>query len=130
MMPDITTTLDFALHRMIGVVEKLIVYPDQMQKNMDALGGLHNSQRVLLALTQKGMSREDAYAIVQRHALPIWEEGGSLLENLKADEQVMTHLSAEELAACFDDTAHTKHIDTIFNRVFGTNVTTIERKKA
>ena len=117
--PDATVTLDFALHRMAGVVEKLVVYPENMQKNLDRLGGLVHSQRVLLALTQKGVSREDSYAWVQRNAMPVWRGQGDFLSLLKADKDVSKALSAAELEALFDLGYHTKHVDTIFKRVFG-----------
>ena len=115
--PDATVTLDFALNRLAGVVEKLVVYPDNMLKNMNALGGLVFSQRVLLALTQKGVSREDAYRLVQRNAMPVWLEGKDFLALLKADADVV--LSDGELEDLFDLGYHTKHVDTIFKRVFG-----------
>ena len=118
--PDATVTLDFALNRLAGVIEKLVVYPEAMKKNLDRLGGLHNSQRVLLALTQKGVSREDAYRLVQRNAMKTWEQGKDFLSELKADEDVAARLSADELEAMFDLGYHTKHVDTIFARVFGT----------
>ncbi|MGB1006397.1 MAG: adenylosuccinate lyase [Thalassobaculaceae bacterium] len=117
--PDATVTLDFALARLTGVIEKLTVYPDNMRANMDSLGGLIHSQRVLLALTQAGMSREDAYQAVQRCAMPVWLEGADFLTNLRADAAVTAHLSDDELAALFDLAYHTKHVDTIFARVFG-----------
>ena len=119
--PDATITLDFALARLTGVVEKLLIYPERMQKNLDSMGGLVHSQRVLLALTQAGVSREDAYALVQRNAMKVWESGGtlSLLDLLKADPQVTAALSAEELAEKFDLAYHFAHVDTIFTRVFG-----------
>ena len=117
--PDATVTLDFALHRMAGVIEKLTVYPDAMQKNLDQLGGLIHSQRVLLALTQAGVSREDAYQFVQRNAMRVWSEGASFLELLKADAEVTAAVSAAELEELFDMGYHTKHVDTIFRRVFG-----------
>ncbi len=119
--PDATITLDFALARLTGVVEKLLVYPDRMQANLDAMGGLVHSQRVLLALTQAGVSREDAYRLVQRNAMKVWESNGtlSLLELLKADESVTAALSNEELEEKFDLEYHFKHVDTIFARVFG-----------
>jgi len=116
--PDATVTLDFALHRLTGVMDKLTVYPDNMQANLDRLGGLVFSQRVLLALTQAGVSREDAYAIVQRSAMSVWREGGSFLDLLKADAAVTDALGAAELEALFDLGYHTKHVDTIFQRVF------------
>ena len=117
--PDATVTLDFALVRMAGVIEKLLVYPQNMRKNMDKLGGLHNSQRVLLALTQAGASREDAYVLVQRNAMKTWEHGKNFLAELKADKDVTAKLKPAELAAMFDDAYHLKHVDTIFKRVFG-----------
>ncbi len=116
--PDATITLDFALARLTGVIEKLIVYPGRMQENMDRLGGLMHSQRVLLALTQAGVSREDAYKIVQRNAMKVWEERKDFLTELKGDEDVMNALSVEELEDKFDLGYHTKHVDTIFKRVF------------
>ncbi|MEM8985274.1 MAG: adenylosuccinate lyase [Pseudomonadota bacterium] len=117
--PDATIHLDFALHRLAGVIEKLVVYPERMQANLDRLGGLVHSQRVLLALTQAGVSREDAYRLVQRNAMPAWRGEGQFLDNLKADEEVVSRVSAEEIDALFDLTYHTKHVDTIFARVFG-----------
>ncbi|MBT6118666.1 MAG: adenylosuccinate lyase, partial [Rhodospirillaceae bacterium] len=117
--PDATVTLDFALHRLTGMMDKLLVYPETMQANLDRLGGLVHSQRVLLALTQAGMSREDSYAAVQRNAMKVWEEGASFLDLLKADKTVTAHLDAAALAALFDPGHHTKHVDTIFARVFG-----------
>ena len=119
--PDATITLDFALARLTQVVDKLLVYPDRMRKNLDRMGGLVHSQRVLLALTQAGMSREEAYAIVQRSAMKVWESDGalSLLDLLKADPEVTAHLDAAALEDCFGLDYHFKHIDTIFARVFG-----------
>lgn len=119
--PDATITLDFALARLTGVVDKLLVYPERMQKNLDCMGGLVHSQRVLLALTQAGASREDSYALVQRNAMKVWESDGqlSLLELLKGDADVTAKLSADELTALFDLGYHMKHVDTIFDRVFG-----------
>ena len=117
--PDATVTLDFALARLTGVIEKLTVYPENMRANMESLGGLIHSQRVLLALTQAGMSREDAYQAVQRCAMPVWLEGADFLTNLRGDAAVTAHLSDDELAALFDLAYHTKHVDTIFARVFG-----------
>ena len=114
--PDATITLDFALARLTGVIEKLVVYPDRMQKNLDLLGGLVHSQRVLLALTQAGTSREDAYRIVQQNAMPVWRGEGQFLELLKADKEVT--LSDEELEALFNLDYHFKHVDDIFARVF------------
>jgi adenylosuccinate lyase len=119
--PDATITLDFALARLTGVIDKLVVYPENMRKNLDLLGGLHNSQRVLLALTQAGYSREDSYAAVQRNAMKVWEHRGDraglFAQNLKNDPQVT--LSDEQIDAMFDDGYHLKHVDTIFARVFG-----------
>ena len=119
--PDACITLDFALARLTSVVDKLLVYPERMQKNLDRMGGLIHSQRVLLALTQAGASREDAYALVQRNAMKVWESDGqlSLLELLKGDTQVTCHLNAERLDALFDLDYHFKEVDTIFDRVFG-----------
>ncbi|AHB48907.1 adenylosuccinate lyase [Hyphomicrobium nitrativorans NL23] len=117
--PDATVTLDFALNRLAGVIEKLVVYPENMQKNLDKLGGLHNSQRVLLALTQAGASREESYALVQRNAMKTWEHGADFLAELKADADVTAKVPAAELEALFDLGYHLKHVDTIFARVFG-----------
>ncbi|MFN3960751.1 MAG: adenylosuccinate lyase [Parvularculaceae bacterium] len=117
--PDATIHLDFALHRLAGVVETLVVYPDRMRANLDRLGGLVHSQRVLLALTQAGASREDAYAMVQRNAMPAWRGQGRFLDNLKADPEVTARLSAAALETLFDETCHFRHVDTIFARVFG-----------
>ena len=119
--PDATITLDFALARLTGVMDKLLVYPERMQKNLDRMGGLVHSQRVLLALTQAGASREDSYRLVQRNAMKVWESDGqlSLLELLKADPDVTALLSPEEIEARFDLDYHYKHVDTIFDRVFG-----------
>jgi adenylosuccinate lyase len=117
--PDATVHLDFALRRLAGVVERLVVYPENMRANLDRLSGLVHSQRVLLALTQKGVSREDAYAAVQRNAMKVWRGEGRFLDLLKADPDVRPHLTDAELAAVFDDAYHFKHVDTIFARVFG-----------
>jgi adenylosuccinate lyase len=117
--PDATVTLDFALARLAGIVDKLIVYPENMQKNLDRLGGLVHSQRVLLALTQKGVAREDAYHLVQRNAMKAWAGEGNLLSLLKADKDVRRYLSEPELADKFDLDFHFAHVDTIFRRVFG-----------
>jgi adenylosuccinate lyase len=117
--PDATVTLDFALGRLAGVIEKLIVYPKNMQKNLDSLGGLVHSQRVLLALTQKGVAREDAYRLVQRNAMKVWEGKGDFLKLLKTDKDVRKHLSEKELSKNFDLDYHFSHVDTIFRRVFG-----------
>ncbi|HSQ99851.1 MAG TPA: adenylosuccinate lyase [Sphingomicrobium sp.] len=118
--PDATITLDFALARLTSVIDKLIVYPERMQKNLDRMGGLVHSQRVLLALTQSGLSREDSYALVQRNAMKVWQSDGalSLLSLLKADPEVSQRLSAEQLDDLFDLGYHLKHVDTIFARVF------------
>lgn len=117
--PDATITLDFALARLTGVIDKLLVYPQNMQKNLDRLGGLIHSQRVLLALTQKGISREDSYRLVQRNAMPVWRGEGDFLTLLKQDPDVSKALSAAELESLFDLGYHLKHVDTIFKRVFG-----------
>jgi adenylosuccinate lyase len=117
--PDATVHLDFALRRLAGVVEKLVVYPDNMRKNLEKLGGLVHSQRVLLALTQKGMSREDAYAAVQRNAMPVWRGEGQFLDLLTKDKDISALLTAAELERLFDLSYHTKHVDTVFARVFG-----------
>ncbi len=119
--PDATITLDFALARLTGVVDKLLVYPERMQKNLDKMGGLVHSQRVLLALTQAGITRDNAYRLVQRNAMKVWESDGqlSLLELLKADEEVKAALSDEDLEEKFNLDYHFKHVDTIFARVFG-----------
>ena len=116
--PDATITLDFALARLAGVIDKLVVYPEAMRKNLDRLGGLIHSQRVLLALTQKGVARDDAYALVQRNAMPVWRGEGEFLKLLKADKDVSKVLSGKELEALFDLGYHLKHVDTIFERVF------------
>ncbi len=117
--PDATVTLDFALARLEGLIKNLVVYPENMKRNMDRLGGLHNSQRVLLALTQKGFLREDAYAIVQRNAMKVWQEGKDFLTELKSDSEIKSKMSDKELENCFDDSYHTKNVDYIFKRVFG-----------
>jgi adenylosuccinate lyase len=119
--PDACITLDFALARLTGVVDKLLVYPERMQANMDRMGGLIHSQRVLLALTQNGVSREDAYRLVQRNAMEVWESDGKLmlLDLLKQDEEVTAALSPEQLEEKFDLEYHFKQVDTIFARVFG-----------
>ena len=119
--PDATITLDFALARLTGVIDKLVVYPERMQRNLDRMGGLVHSQRVLLALTQAGVSREDAYRLVQRNAMKVWESDGtlSLLDLLKADAEVTAALATADIEALFDLDHHLKHVDTIFARVFG-----------
>jgi adenylosuccinate lyase len=117
--PDATVTLDFALNRLAGIIDKLIVYPENMRANLDRLGGLVHSQRVLIALTQKGVAREDAYKLVQRNAMKVWRDGADFLALLKADKDVRKHMSEAELTAEFDLDYHLKHVDTIFRRVFG-----------
>jgi adenylosuccinate lyase len=117
--PDATATLDFALNRLAGIVDKLIVYPENMRKNLDRLGGLVHSQRILIALTQAGVAREDAYRLVQRNAMKVWRGEGDFLTFLKADKDVRKHLSEAELKANFDLGYHFKHVNTIFKRVFG-----------
>jgi len=117
--PDATVHLDFALARLADVVDKLVIYPERMRGNLEALGGLVHSQRVLLALTQAGMSREDAYRAVQRNAMPAWEGKARFLDLLQADAEIARYLSPAALAALFDDAFHTQHVDTIFARVFG-----------
>ncbi len=117
--PDATVTLDFALVRLTSMMEKLVVYPERMQKNLDDLGGLVFSQRVLLALTQAGMSREDSYKAVQRNAMQVWEKGGNYLDLLSNDPDIAKHIGRDKLEPMFDMTYHTKHVDTVFKRVFG-----------
>jgi adenylosuccinate lyase len=117
--PDATVTLDFALARLTGIVEKLVVYPENMLANLNRFRGLVHSQRVLLALTQAGLSREDAYRLVQRNAMKVWEQGKDFLEELLADKKVRAALSEKEIRDKFDLDYHTKHVDTIFRRVFG-----------
>ena len=116
--PDATVTLDFAIIRLAGVIEKLLVYPDNMMANLNKFKGLVHSQRVLLALTQAGLSREDSYRLVQRNAMKVWEEGADFLQELLQDEEVTNALSEEEIREKFDLSYHTKHVDTIFKRVF------------
>jgi adenylosuccinate lyase len=118
--PDATITLDFALGRLTGVIDKLLIYPVRMRKNLDRMGGLVHSQRVLLALTQAGVSREDAYRLVQRNAMQVWESDGekSLLDLLKADSEVTAALSDAEIEDKFDLDYHFKQVDFIFDRVF------------
>jgi adenylosuccinate lyase len=118
--PDATVTLDFALNRLAGIFDKLIVYPANMQKNLDRLGGLVHSQRVMIALTQKGVAREEAYRLVQQHAMKVWRGEGDFLSFLKNDPDVTAKLPAKEIEANFDLAHHVKHVDTIFRRVFGT----------
>jgi adenylosuccinate lyase len=117
--PDATVTLDFALNRLAGLIEKLLVYPQNMQNNLDRLGGLVHSQRLLIALTQKGASREDAYRFVQRNAMPVWRGEGDFLDLLKKDADVKKYLTDAEIAEQFDLGYHLKHVNTIFRRVFG-----------
>ena len=117
--PDTTITLDFALSRLTQVIEKLVIYPDNMLANMNKFRGLVMSQRVLLALTQAGVSREDAYRLVQRNAMKVWEQGKDFKTELLGDEDVLAALSAEQITEKFDLNYHTKHVDTIFTRVFG-----------
>jgi adenylosuccinate lyase len=117
--PDATATLDFALARLASIMDKLVIYPGNMQKNLDRLGGLIHSQRVLLALTQKGASREDAYRMVQRNAMRVWEGDGDFLALLRADTDVRKYLSEAEIEANFDLGYHFKQVDAIFERVFG-----------
>lgn len=116
--PDATITLDFALARLTSVIEKLLVYPENMMNNLNKFRGLVHSQRVLLALTQAGVSREDSYRLVQRNAMKVWEQGKDFLEELLADAEVRAALSEEQIREKFDLGYHTKHVDTIFNRVF------------
>jgi adenylosuccinate lyase len=120
--PDATITLDFALARLTGVIEKLLVYPENMMNNLNKFRGLVHSQRVLLALTQAGVSREDSYRLVQRNAMKVWEQGKDFLEELLADAEVRAALSEEQIREKLDLGYHTKHVDTIFNRVFNTQV--------
>ena len=120
--PDATVHLDFALVRLTGVIDKLVVYPDNMIANMNKFRGLVHSQRVLLALTQKGVSREDSYRFVQRNAMKVWEEGKDFMTELKGDGDVTAALSEAEIEEKFDLGYHTKHVDTIFARVFGEDV--------
>lgn len=117
--PDATVTLDFALVRLTGVIDKLLIYPETMKRNLDKLGGLVHSQRVLLALTQAGVSREDAYRLVQRNAMPVWRGEGDFLTLLKGDVDVTAALTPQQIEECFDLGYHFKHVDTIFSRVFG-----------
>ncbi len=117
--PDATIHLDFALHRLAGVIENLVVYPERMKENLDKLGGLIFSQRVLLALTQAGVSREDSYSWVQRNAMPAWRGEGRFIDNLKADKDVAAHIEPPQLDQLFELGHHTRHVDVIFSRVFG-----------
>ena len=117
--PDATVTLDFSLVRLAGIIDQLLIYPDAMKRNLDRLGGLIHSQRVLLALTQAGVSREEAYELVQRNAMPTWRGEGNFLDSLKSDKEVVAKVTADQLSALFDLAYHTKHVDMIFQRVFG-----------
>jgi adenylosuccinate lyase len=128
--PDATVTLDFALNRLAGLIDKLLIYPENMKKNMDRLGGLIHSQRLLIALTQKGASREDAYKLVQRNAMPVWRGEGDFLTLLKKDADVKKYLSDSEISEQFDLGYHLKHVDTIFRRVFGAAQDKAERTSA
>ncbi|MDR3424043.1 MAG: adenylosuccinate lyase, partial [Alphaproteobacteria bacterium] len=117
--PDATITLDFAICRTAAIIGKLVIYPERMQANLDRTQGLVNSQRVMLALTQKGIAREHAYRLVQKNAMRTWNNEGPLLELLKADPEVSAALTVDELEALFDASFHFKNVDTIFERVFG-----------
>jgi adenylosuccinate lyase len=117
--PDATIALDFALARLTGLVDRLAVYPERMRENLESLGGLVDSQRVLLALTQAGMSREEAYAVVQRHAMAAWHGDGRFADLLKRDPDIARLLDPQTIDGLFDATYHQKHVDTIFRRVFG-----------
>jgi adenylosuccinate lyase len=117
--PDATVTLDFALDRLAGIIEQLLVYPEAMKKNLERQGGLVHSERVLLALVQKGLAREEAYKLVQRNAMKAWDGEGEFLALLKRDPQVIQKIRESELEALFDLNHHVKYVDTIFKRVFG-----------
>jgi adenylosuccinate lyase len=117
--PDSTILLDYMLNRLTGIIENLTVYPENIARNLALTGGLFNSQRVMLALTQKGLSRNEAYELVQRNAMKVWEQGGHLKNRLKEDPEVMRHLTEDELEELFDLRFYTRHVDTIFARVFG-----------
>ncbi|SFM79058.1 adenylosuccinate lyase [Thermodesulforhabdus norvegica] len=117
--PDSTTVLDFMLNRLADILENLLVYPENMEKNLNLTGGLFYSQRVLLALTRKGLAREDAYRLVQRNSMKVWEKGGNLKDRLLEDREVMQYLTPDELDRLFDVSYFTRHVDTIFSRVFG-----------
>lgn len=119
--PDSTILLDYMLNRLTGIIEKLTVYPENIQRNLAITGGLFNSQRVMLALTQKGLSRNEAYELVQRNAMKVWEQGGHLKERLMADSEVMRYLTKDELEELFDLRFYVRHVDTIFKRVFGSD---------
>jgi adenylosuccinate lyase len=126
--PDTTITLDFALNRLAGVIDKMIVSPERMQGNLDLTGGLPDSQRFLLALTQAGMSREDAYRLVQKHAMGSWHGGRKFADLLKADPEITRYLTPAAIDASFDVAYHHKHVDTIFRRVFGENAIPREKR--
>jgi adenylosuccinate lyase len=126
--PDATITLDFALNRLAGVIDKMIVNPARMSLNLNSLGGLPDSQRFLLALTQAGMSREDAYRLVQKHAMASWNGGGAFAERLKADPEITKYLTPAAIDASFDTAYHLKHVDTIFRRVFGDAAVSREKR--
>jgi len=128
--PVATVTIVFALDRLAGVVESLVVNEDRMAANLDQLGGLVHSQRVLLALTQAGLSREDAYSVVQRHAMKAWDEGADFLSSLSSDAAVTAVLPVGNLKALFDVAYHLRHVDTIFARVFGANPVARGQKRA
>jgi adenylosuccinate lyase len=128
--PDTTVHLDFALRRLASLIEKLVIYPENMARNLDRLGGLVHSQRVMLALTQKGLAREAAYAAVQRNAMKVWRGEGVFMDFLKADPEVRGHLTDDELAGLFDPTWHYAHVDEIFARVFGEDAVTANRSAA
>jgi adenylosuccinate lyase len=117
--PDATVALDFALGRTAGMIERLVIYPEQMRANLDRLGGLIHSQRVMLALTQHKVSREDAYRLVQKHAMKAWKDGGDFVQMLKNDREVTRAIPETELEDLFDLGYHLKHVDTLFRRVFG-----------
>ena len=125
--PDATITLDFALVKLTNVIKNMLIYPEAMQANLDQLGGLVHSQQVLLALTQKGASREDSYVMVQRNAMRVWAEGLSYLELLKKDEDITRYLSHDELNKLFDLQQHFIHVDTIFDRVFSPALATTQK---
>jgi adenylosuccinate lyase len=117
--PDATILMDFMLHRCTGLIENLVVYPENMMRNLNLMRGLVFSQRVLLELARKGASRENAYALVQKNAMKVWEQGKDFREELLADPEVRSYLSAGEIDGAFDLSYHFKHVDTIFTRVFG-----------
>jgi adenylosuccinate lyase len=117
--PDATVTLDFALARLADVIDKLIVYPENMKRNLEQLGGLVHSEDLLLALARKGLAREDAYALVQKNAMKVWTEKADFRKLIESDPEIGKHLSQQEIAACFDIRHHLAQVDTIFARVFG-----------